>query len=322
MRYQVVVRDGALSLHFIADRKDAIASAVVIRRGDPMFDVHHAVNLGGERLRDSNGVLYAADTEHTSLSDAPVADTYDDKLFQSGRVGETSYTLELTPGPYHVSLGAVGPETADEDSIPSITATAEGKPLYEAHALSPNTAAIGTAELLLHDGELSVEVTAAEGAASTFLLVRTGDPMTGVHHAINAGGGSYLATNGIRFEPDKHFEGGKEANRRNSIAGTEDDAIYQSWRSGSATYTLPVTAGSYEVELHFVETYFSDAGQREFEVDIAGTVYEIDIAEAVGKNAAHIVRVPVEAAEEQLVIQVRSGRRDASISAIVVREAE
>ncbi|MFP4377426.1 MAG: malectin domain-containing carbohydrate-binding protein [Spirochaetales bacterium] len=322
MRYQVVVRDGALSLHFIADRKDAIASAIVVRRGDPMFDVHHAVNLGGERFRNADGVIFAADTEQTSLGPDPVEATYDDKLFQTGRIGATVVTVELAPGPYHVSLGAVAPPVQpDGDSSATITATADGKPLFQGRSLTPKTAVSGSAELLLHDGELSVDVE-TDRAASTFLLVRTGDPMTGVHHAINAGGGSYLAINGIRFEPDKHYEGGKEADRRNSIAGTEDDAIYQSWRSGSSTYTLPVTPGHYEVELHFAETYFSEAGQREFSVAVAGQLVEVDIAGAVGRNAAHVLSIPVETQEEQIVISVQSGRRDASISAIVVREAE
>ena len=59
---------------------------------------------------------------------------------------------------------------------------------------------------------------------------------------------------------------------------------------GSLTYTIPgLTAGTqYSVLLHFAETYFTAAGQREFDVAINGTsvLTNLDIYATVGANAA------------------------------------
>ncbi|MFZ0773760.1 MAG: malectin domain-containing carbohydrate-binding protein, partial [Candidatus Sulfotelmatobacter sp.] len=66
--------------------------------------------------------------------------------------------------------------------------------------------------------------------------------------------------------------------------------VYQHGRAGVFTYTIPgLTAGSqYSVLLHFSETYFTAAGDREFNVAINGTsvLTNLDIYATVGKDAA------------------------------------
>jgi hypothetical protein len=67
-------------------------------------------------------------------------------------------------------------------------------------------------------------------------------------------------------------------------------AVYQHGRAGVVTYTIPgLTAGTqYTVLLHFAETYFTAAGDREFNVAINGTsvLTNLDIYGTVGANAA------------------------------------
>jgi hypothetical protein len=67
-------------------------------------------------------------------------------------------------------------------------------------------------------------------------------------------------------------------------------AVYQHGRSGIFTYTIPgLTAGTqYTVLLHFAETYFTAAGDREFNVAINGTsvLSNLDVFATVGANAA------------------------------------
>jgi hypothetical protein len=67
-------------------------------------------------------------------------------------------------------------------------------------------------------------------------------------------------------------------------------AVYQHARAGVSTYTIPgLTAGTqYTVLLHFAETYFTVAGDREFNVAINGTsvLTNLDIYDTVGVNAA------------------------------------
>ena len=84
---------------------------------------------------------------------------------------------------------------------------------------------------------------------------------------------------------------GRTATSRNAIAGTVNDLLYQSNRYGNMQLDFTVANGTYQIELHFAETYFSTAGRRVFHVDVEGeriedlTNYDI-IAEAGGPRTA------------------------------------
>src|ERR1700679_4383253 len=73
-------------------------------------------------------------------------------------------------------------------------------------------------------------------------------------------------------------------------SNTAPMCVYQNGRAGVFTYTIPgLTAGStYTVLLHFAETYFTAAGDREFDVAINGTTVltNLDVYATGGKDAA------------------------------------
>ena len=90
----------------------------------------------------------------------------------------------------------------------------------------------------------------------------------------NSGGGDYP------FVADEDFSGGGDnrsvaatINLTQPGANAAPMAVYQHAQAGVFTYTIPgLTAGTqYSVLLHFAETYFNAAGQREFDVAINGT---------------------------------------------------
>ena len=58
-----------------------------------------------------------------------------------------------------------------------------------------------------------------------------------------------------------------------AIAGTTDDALYQSERYGNFSYNVPVANGNYVVTLKFAEIYFSSTGIRAFDVLIEGAMW-------------------------------------------------
>jgi glucan endo-1,3-alpha-glucosidase len=97
---------------------------------------------------------------------------------------------------------------------------------------------------------------------------------------------------------DTDFTGGTAATSTNTISTSgvtnpAPQAVYQSSRYGASTYTIGgLTAGtSYTVRLHFAETYWTAAGQREFNVSINGTqvLTNFDIfATAGGENIATV----------------------------------
>ena len=107
----------------------------------------------------------------------------------------------------------------------------------------------------------------------------------------NSGGGDYS------FVADEDFTGGGDnsavtatINLTQPGANAAPMAVYQHGRAGISTYTIPgLTAGStYTVLLHFAETYFTAAGDREFNVAINGTTVltNLDVYGTVGKDAA------------------------------------
>jgi trimeric autotransporter adhesin len=117
--------------------------------------------------------------------------------------------------------------------------------------------------------------------------------------AIAAGGPAESKSSGgdYSFVADEDFSGGGDnspvtatINLTQPGVNAAPMAVYQYGRAGIFTYTIPgLTAGSqYSVLLHFAETYFTAAGDREFDVAINGTTVltNLDIYATVGKDAA------------------------------------
>ncbi len=93
---------------------------------------------------------------------------------------------------------------------------------------------------------------------------------------INVGGNEGSFNYGD-FIADKFFGGGQLYSITAPIAGTNDDALYQTERYGNFTYEVPVpVAGEYDIRLHFAELFFGVGGQsggpgsRIFNVSIEG----------------------------------------------------
>jgi hypothetical protein len=91
---------------------------------------------------------------------------------------------------------------------------------------------------------------------------------------INCGGNSFVeAIGGRRWNADQYFIGGNSyIDGSNPINQTLDYSLYQTERYGEFKYEIPVpVAGSYNVILHFAELYWTDIGQRLFNIDIEST---------------------------------------------------
>jgi PKD repeat protein len=99
---------------------------------------------------------------------------------------------------------------------------------------------------------------------------------------INAGGPE-VTTGGETFIADNFNSGGTLFDTTEEIAGTEDDALYQTERFGNGTafgYEIPVgSSGEYDIRLHFAEIFYGlpgggsagGQGSRIFNVTIEGT---------------------------------------------------
>jgi hypothetical protein len=169
---------------------------------------------------------------------------------------------------------------------------------------------------------------ASSAADLVNVVVSSGNVVTAVYR-INSGGGQ--VTNSIgTFAADAFYTPtpGNSQSTSSAIAGTTDDAIYQSERfSGSGTfgYALPVSNGQYTVILHFAEIFFTKVNNRRFDVTLEGTkvLDNYDIVGKVGAFTATTETFTATVADGVLNINLSSlaadgGKNNPKISAIEV----
>ncbi len=154
------------------------------------------------------------------------------------------------------------------------------------------------------------------GTDTGTVAMKVGGAAPVVVPAINAGGGN---ANG--YSADKYVSGGKTFSTKAAIAGTDDDALYQSERYGNFSYAVPVANGTYDVTLQFAEIYWNAAGKRLFDVKAEGKLIldDLDIFSAAGgKNIAYDVTVPVAVSDGILNLDFITVKDNAKISAIQI----
>ena len=143
--------------------------------------------------------------------------------------------------------------------------------------------------------------------------------------AINAAGDAFTAADGTEYAADTGFDGGSTQVSSHTVAGTDDDALYNNWRWGNFAYHLPVYAGRYTVELQFADTYNTAPGQRIFDVAIEGQTVldDFDIIASVGADTATARRFDVDVQDGVLDIVFTNGSAgSARIDALRVIRAD
>lgn len=106
----------------------------------------------------------------------------------------------------------------------------------------------------------------------------------------------YSSHDGVLWDPDHYYSGGRIHPIEQQAAGTSDPGLYSTERFGNFNYTFPVANGSYAAVLHFSEAYHGPSnpggggvGSRIFDVDFNGVALlkDFDIyKEAGGPNRA------------------------------------
>lgn len=132
---------------------------------------------------------------------------------------------------------------------------------------------------------------------------------------------------GNEFKPDQLAVGGTMFDRGYSleIENTIDDRLYQTERFGMTGYAVPIVNGSYEVKLHFAETYdgITAPGQRVFDIDVEGVLLRnLDVfAASGGRNRALVRSVNVKVTDGQLDIGFIARVQNTLINAIEILPA-
>ncbi len=134
------------------------------------------------------------------------------------------------------------------------------------------------------------------------------------------------------FAADEDFDGGTASGSNatiniNGVTNPAPQSVYQNQRFGNFTYTLPgLTPGTtYVLRLHFDEFYWTQAGQRVFNVSINGTqvLSNFDVfAAAGGQDIAVVEQFAATAnAQGQVVLQFVSVKDNAEINGIEIETA-
>lgn len=140
---------------------------------------------------------------------------------------------------------------------------------------------------------------------------------------VNCGGASYTDPQGQTWAADTGFLSGATYSVGAPISNTNSPPLYQSERydPGTLRYSFNVPNGLYSVNLKFAEIFYSQTGQRKFNIVINGqtvaTNYDV-VAAAGAANKAVDNSYPVTVSGGQIAIQLVSVVSAAKISAIEI----
>jgi hypothetical protein len=174
-------------------------------------------------------------------------------------------------------------------------------------------------------GVYPLTITATGGTLShTASASLTVNASLGMPIRVNAGGGQYTDSLGQVWLADTGYQQGSSGSTATTVGGTSDPTLYRTERfstTGALSYQFGAPNGSYTVKLKFVETSYTAAGQRIFDVALNGSVVRprLDIlAAAGGANIAYDFSQPVAVTDGQITITLMARTGNPKINAIEI----
>lgn len=216
-------------------------------------------------------------------------------LFTMQASGDTTLpTVSITSPANNATVSGVltiAANASDNLSITGVQFKLDGNNLGAEDLSSPYSALLDTTALANGGHTISAVARDAAGNTATATVNVTVNNQTSTTTAlrVNAGGLAYVDSNGNKWSADNGYSGGGTYTSGSAIASTSSQPIYDSTRFGNLSYTFPLPNGNYSVTLKFAELYWSQPGQRVFNVSANGTpvLGNFDIvAQAGGRNIA------------------------------------
>jgi hypothetical protein len=228
-----------------------------------------------------------------------------------------------TPDPTNTTWvsSLLSPQSAPSATSTTATATSTAATATSTAATATSTAATATSTTVP-----TTVASATTTATATATLTPTTAPQTATAR-INAGGGA-LTLNGVAWSADTNFSDSKTSGNTKvtSIAGTTNDALYQTARTasvdkGSFSYNVPVPAtGRYLVRLHFAELWWGATGggaggqgKRVFSVNAEGGTAELSNLDL------NSIAAPMTAITREFVVAVNDTTLNIVFSATIDR---
>jgi len=141
--------------------------------------------------------------------------------------------------------------------------------------------------------------------------------------AVNVGGPAYEGVDGTKYVTEESIVGGTVAPIP-VVKGSQDPALYKTYREGDIEIAHPIANGTYDITFHFAEPADIERGERVFSALVEGqpVIENIDVMLwRDGKvRSALAVTVPGIVVEDgMLVIRFEARKREPILSALVVR---
>jgi N-acetylneuraminic acid mutarotase/glucose/arabinose dehydrogenase len=177
----------------------------------------------------------------------------------------------------------------------------------------------------LSEAVVEVQQAALPGSFSNPLLPVSGVGLgpKGADLLVNCGGDDYFDSQQQLWSRDFGSTDGQPESTANPVAGTDDPALYQDYRSGASVirYDLPVPNATYDVVMHFTEPEVTAANRRVFDVLLEGQLAldDVDIFAAAGKDVAHALPATTTVENGHLDIELIASKNFSLVSAIEVR---
>ena len=163
-------------------------------------------------------------------------------------------------------------------------------------------------------------------AAAIFLALSGGPGLANATEpgwAVNIGGPAYRATDGTVYEAESSVTGGTQG-RMETVKGSQDPFLYQTFREGAVEIARPMPNGVYDITFHFAEHEPFGGGERVFDVFVEGqpVIRDLDVMRSRdGKiESALSVTIPgIELADGELNVGFVATVGKPVLSAFVVR---
>ena len=141
--------------------------------------------------------------------------------------------------------------------------------------------------------------------------------------AINVGGGAYDSSDGISYSAEEFVTGG-EVGSLESVKGSQDPTLYQSYRAGDVVIERPLENGIYDVTFHFAEPDEVPGGAREFDALINNQVvlHSLDVMsyrDGQIRSALTVTAANVNIDNRKLHVAFDATAGEPILSALVVR---
>ncbi len=141
--------------------------------------------------------------------------------------------------------------------------------------------------------------------------------------AVNVAGDAYTGIDGVEYVAEEFVSGG-ETGRMETVKGSQDPVLYQTYREGDVRIARPMANGTYDVTFHFAEPDEVGGNERVFDAFAEGqrVIEDLDVMlfrDGKVFSALTVTAPNVEVTDGELNISFEASIGEPTLSALVVR---